>query len=139
MLKLLKLGKETTVSQKISCVELEIIQLQSMSEQITKPKKQHTHIELLRRYQKALEVKHLCKLVDVGVMFVPSKNEMPDAGHYPHFGRKQYCECTSQTMGYSNDPEFCCYHILASRMFWEQYTSKETRDELNLYDEIPRL
>jgi hypothetical protein len=104
-----------------------------MSNQIEKPRKQFAHIELSRRYAKALEVKHLVKLVEVGIAFVPSKKEMPEAGHYPHFGRKQFCECTSQTMGYSNDPNFCCYHIIASRMFWESTTSKETREEFNLY------
>lgn len=112
-----------------SCVE----ESQKIIERKPKQRKLDAHVQLSKRYTKALEVKNLVKFTQVGTSFVPSKKEMPETGHYPHFGRKQFCECTSQTIGYSQDPNFCCYHILASRIFWEETTSKETREKLNLY------
>ena len=102
-----------------------------MSEQ--KLRKLDAHIQLSRRYAKAIAVKGLVKFIELDTAFVPSKKEMPEKGHYPHFGRKQFCDCTSFTMGYSLDPNFCCYHILASRISLEELTSKETREKLDLY------
>ena len=104
-----------------------------MSDEIQKPRKLDAHVQLSKRYAKALEAKHLVKLVENETTFVPSKKEMPEKGHYVHFGRKQFCECTSFTMGYSSDPNFCCYHIIASRLFWELNTSLDTREKLDLY------
>jgi hypothetical protein len=95
-----------------------------MSETKERTPKHHAHIELLRRYIKAREIKHFVTLTSSETAFVPSAKEMPEKGHSVTFiGKRRNCECTSFIQGFSRDPEFECYHILAAKMRADQANS----------------
>ena len=101
-----------------------------MSDQIEKPRKKDAHVQLFKRFNKAIEVKDMVQFTALDTACVPSKKEMPDKGHNPQFGKKQFCECSSFTFGYSADPNFACYHIIAARLRFVETISESTRKNL---------
>jgi len=97
---------------------------------VEKPRKKDAHVQLMKRFNKAIEIVGFVKFTSLDTAYVPSKKEMVDKAHYVHFGKNQFCECSSFTFGFSADPNFTCYHIIAARLRFLETISDETKKSL---------
>lgn len=91
-----------------------------------KPRKQDANVQLSKRFAKALKIKDSVTFTTPETAWIPSISS-PEELHQVHFGEKQYCnDCYSFTSGYSSDPNFECYHIIAAKLKWEEITTPAT-------------
>jgi len=79
------------------------------------PRKRDAHVQLSKRFAKGMKIMNTVTFTTPTSAWVPSSDG--ENLHHVTFGDKQYCDdCYSYTQGYSSDPNFECYHIIATRL-----------------------
>lgn len=94
-----------------------------LSLQIPKPIKLDSHIQHHKRFQKATDSKNLVSFTIAGERSVMPSSNPNEKPYSIKFVEPYNCECMSFIQGCARDPNFACYHVIASILRWNEVSS----------------